>query len=111
MQKHIAIKLKEEIKKTADKFSDKNREYNRNGETFMVHKEFILSARSAAVVYKKHPTNKFALFCFLWVGPLDNVDKGWWTCFAVGASHMLGLHKLDQLLQEVEQHNYQQNFT
>ena len=105
MQADRARKLLDAADTAAQVFSDPGREFNRNRETFAVAAVRVLSETVAAVTFEKQPTNKLALAVFYWI----NSRGGAWRYFFPSDSHILGFGKLDDLLLQVEAHNFPLN--
>lgn len=85
-------------------FSNPDRQFNYNKETFTV--EFIqpLSEMVAAIYFKK-TSGKIALSVAFW----KNNKGGHWDYFFPTDSHVLGFRKIERLLERVEGKNYGKN--
>ena len=104
MQKHRVIKLKETAKIIAENFSNKNREYNYNNETFEVSSIMPLS-ESTGLVYLIKNTGKYCLaFCY-WT----NGNGGLWNYFIPTYDHCVGMERVKQELFNIEQRNFNLN--
>lgn len=103
MQENRKSLLWKKAKDVADKFSNPDREFNYNGETFEIHAIKPLSENTAAVIYQKSG-GKLALSFFYWV----KSRGGWWGYFFVTDSHVLGMRRLEQELSLVEENNFKQ---
>jgi len=82
MKKEIAIKLKAEAEKVAERFSMKNREGNVNGEDFSLKSCYALSEYTAFVRFNK-TTTKDAVALFFY-------DNGCWNYFFPTDNHIFG---------------------
>ena len=87
MKPRIYDELIQEAQIVAKKFSNPDREKNKNKESFNVVDNKILSENTAIIIMHKSPTNKLALFFFYYV----NVNNGWWAYFVPTDSHFLGM--------------------
>ena len=104
MTKDRVQKLNIKAKEIAEMFSNPNRQFNFNKETFTV--EFIqpLSEMVAAIYFKK-TSGKIALAIAFW----KNNKGGHWDYFFPTDSHVLGFRKIERLLERVEAKNYGKN--
>ena len=104
MTKDRVNKLKEKASEIAEMFSNPNRQFNFNKETFTV--EFIqpLSEMVAAIYFKK-TSGKIALAIAFW----KNNKGGHWDYFFPTDSHVLGFRKMEKLLESVEEYNIGKN--
>ena len=104
MKKDRVQKLNIKAKEIAEMFSNPNRQFNFNKETFTV--EFIqpLSEMVAAIYFKK-TSGKIALAIAFW----KNIKGGHWDYFFPTDSHVLGFRKIERLLERVEAKNYGKN--
>ena len=104
MKKDRVQKLNEKAKEIAEMFSNPNRQFNFNKETFTV--EFIqpLSEMVAAIYFKK-TSGKIALAIAFW----KNNKGGHWDYFFPTDSHVLGFRKMEKLLESVEEYNIGKN--
>ena len=104
MKKDRVQKLNEKAKEIAEMFSNPNRQFNFNKETFTV--EFIqpLSEMVAAIYFKK-TSGKIALAFAFW----KNNKGGHWDYFFPTDSHVLGFRKMEKLLESVEEYNIGKN--
>lgn len=106
MRQDLALKLKEKAEEIAKNFSNLEREFNYSRETFEIHKLVPLSEVTAALFLRKS-SGKLALVFLYWI----NAKGGYWAYFFPTDSHVLGLKRLDSLLQEIEEHNFSFNFS
>ena len=104
MKKDRVQKLNIKAKEIAEMFSNPNRQFNFNKETFTV--EFIqpLSEMVAAIYFKK-TSGKIALAIAFW----KNNKGGHWDYFFPTDSHVLGFRKMEKLLESVEEYNIGKN--
>ena len=104
MTKDRVQKLNIKAKEIAEMFSNPNRQFNFNKETFTV--EFIqpLSEMVAAIYFKK-TSGKIALAIAFW----KNNKGGHWDYFFPTDSHVLGFRKMEKLLESVEEYNIEKN--
>ena len=104
MKKDRVQKLNIKAKEIAEMFSNPNRQFNFNKETFTV--EFIqpLSEMGAAIYFKK-TSGKIALAIAFW----KNNKGGHWDYFFPTDSHVLGFRKMEKLLESVEEYNIGKN--
>jgi len=103
LKKSTATQLREKAESVAWAFSQNDRAGNTLNETFDVESIMVLGETTAAVVFKKAPTDKKAVAWFYWLNGGKN--KGW-NYFFVTYAHLVGLEKVGDLLHEVEQHNF-----
>ena len=105
MKKEVAIKLKKKSQEIADNFSNIDREFNINNETFKVVKIDPLSESTAAVLLRKS-SGKFALaFCYY-----INMSGGTWQYFFPTYDHCIGMESVKCLFGAVEKCNFEKNF-
>jgi hypothetical protein len=104
MKKEVVLKLQQKAQQAAAQFSNKDRQYNYNQETFTVDQIQPLSDNTAIVVMKKN-TGKLAAFFFYYI----NGGGGIWNYFVVTYSHVFGMERVGKWLEMVEQHNYPLN--
>ena len=104
MTKDRVNKLNQKAREIAEMFSNPNRQFNFNKETFTV--EFIqpLSEMVAAIYFKK-TSGKIALAIAFW----KNNKGGHWDYFFPTDSHVLGFRKMEKLLESVEEYNIGKN--
>ena len=104
MKKERVHKLNKKAQEIAEMFSNPDRQFNYNKETFTV--EFIqpLSEMVAAIYFKK-TSGKIALAVAFW----KNNKGGHWDYFFPSDSHVLGFRKIERLLERVEGKNYCKN--
>ena len=106
MNKEVAKKLKEKAEQVAAMFSNKTRPLNHNNETFVIEAINPMSEYTAAVNYRKDPTDKYTLVFFYYV----NVSGGVWYYFFPSDSHIIGFETFGVLKQKVENLNFEKNF-
>lgn len=106
MNKETAKKLKEEIEVFARNFSNPLREKNGNGEVFSFESLSVLSETTAAVCYRKSPSDKLALVFFYYV----NYNGGVWRYFVPTDAHILGMAAFARHKETVETVNFPKNF-
>ena len=105
MQKQIAEKLAEAIKRAEVFFSSPERAKNPNHETFKAKDLKPLSDFTAAIVFEKN-TGKQAVAFFYYV----DSNGGYWQYFFPKDSHILGMDMFGRIKQEIEEFNYPKNF-
>lgn len=105
MQASRAKLLEQEAKNVARLFSDPDRPKN-NNERFRVERIRPLSDTAAAVIMQKAPSRKLAVVYFYWV---ELGRGGEWRYFFIGYGHLVGLEKVRELLDQVEQYNFTKN--
>ena len=106
MTKLVAQQLHQAAEAAAVVFSNPSRPLN-VGETFRVAKEQPLSENTAAVLFRKDPSQKFALDFFYYV----NTGGGQWRYFFVTYQHVAGMKQVEVLLAKTEASNYDKNFS
>lgn len=105
MKKDVAIKLERLSKLIVKNFSNPNREFNVNNETFEVVKIKPLS-ESTAVVLMEKSSKKYALaFCYY-----INMSGGTWQYFIPTYDHCFGMESIREFLSLVEDKNFPKNF-
>ena len=105
MQQGRAIKLQRSADTAAENFSRPDRARNFTKEKFSVYSLQPLSETTAAVIFLKS-SGKKALAFFYWI----NANNGHWRYFFVSDSHLLGLRKLEGILENIEMENFPLNF-
>lgn len=105
MQAVRAKLLEQAANQMAELFSKPDRPKN-NGEIFRVERIRPLSDASAAVIVQKAPSKKLAVVYFYW---LELGKGGEWRYFFVGYGHLVGLEKVKEILDQVEQYNFPKN--
>jgi len=105
MNQNRAILLRSTAIEVAKSFSDPNRAFNFNNETFTVNCITPLSDDTAIVNLKKN-TGKEVLFFFYWV----NIGNGKWWYFAPSDSHIIGMEQFGKYKLQLEEKNFQYNF-
>ena len=101
MKKEIRHELHEKALEVAELYSRKDRDRNFAGETFTIFEEKPLSEYSAIVMYQKD-SGKIALACFFYIA----VGTGKWMYFFPTDSHLLGMLKMPDEKQRVEERNF-----
>ena len=104
MTKDRVQKLNIKAKEIAEMFSNPNREFNFNKETFTVAFIQPLSEMVGAIYFKKS-SGKIALAIAFW----KNNKGGHWDYFFPTDSHVLGFRKMEKLLESVEEYNIEKN--
>tara|TARA_R110002051_G_scaffold324011_1_gene419636 strand:- start:1212 stop:1556 length:345 start_codon:yes stop_codon:yes gene_type:complete len=105
MKKDVAIKLDRLSKLIAKNFSNPNREFNANNETFEVTKIKPLSESTAVVLMKKSSTKYAVAFCYY-----INMSGGVWQYFIPTYDHCFGMESIREFLSLVEDKNFSKNF-
>ena len=103
MRTTIAKQLRDKAVDVAQMFSRQDRGGNTMNEIFDIASYHVLSEVTAAVVFKKSPTNKRAVAFFYYV---NSRRQPRWEYFFVSYSHLAGLEEVKRLLHDVEQHNF-----
>lgn len=104
MKRDVAIKLKETATEIERIFSDPNRKFNTLKETYTLDKIEVLSEYTAALIFKKNTGKKALVFAYHTMA-----QDGKWQYFFPKESHTVGMSKVGELLNQVEQHNYSFN--
>ena len=105
MKKEVAIKLNKKAYEIAEKFSNVNREFNVNNETFEVKKIEPLSESTGIVLFKKSSEKYAVAFCYY-----INMSGGMWQYFFPTYDHCFGMESVRDLLASVEKKNFNLNF-
>lgn len=105
MNKLVAEKLEQIVKKIAEDFSRTDREYNFNSEAFSINQVIVTSEATAVAIFDKSSGKQAIAFLYLL-----NSQGGHWRYFFPTDSHILGMRKLEQILYEIENKNYGLNF-
>jgi hypothetical protein len=105
VNKQVALKLKEKAEEIATRFSNPQRDYNGQQETFEVGKIIPLSETTAIVIFDKS-SGKRALAFLYYIRASD----GYWLYFFPSDSHLLGLQRLSEEMRKVEEFNFKFNF-
>lgn len=106
MEKQTAILLRKRANEVAEMFS-KPRGGNPNNEIFTIAQIRPLSDLTACVVFDKS-TGKKAVAWFYYV---NSRAKPRWEYFFVSYSHLVGLERVKYILEGIEVHNYELNFS
>lgn len=104
MKKEIAVQLKETASEIERIFSDPNRKFNTMKEVFTLDKIEVLSEYTAALIFNKNTGKKALVFAYHTMA-----QNGKWQYFFPKESHTVGMEKVSELLNQVEQHNYSFN--
>ena len=94
--------MQKAAKEVETKFSDPNRQYNNNNETFKLNKLISLGDAMAVGIFDKS-SNKKAMVLFIYV-------KNWWTYFFPTSAHLIGLEKIKEIYFQIEDYNFDKNF-
>ena len=105
MKKEVAIKLRKISLVIAKNFSEPNREFNVNNETFQVVNIKPLSESTAVVLMKKSSTKYAVAFCYY-----INMSGGVWQYFIPTYDHCFGMESIREFLSLVEDKNFSKNF-
>ena len=105
MEKMAAQKLELYIKKTEKAFSNKEREFNHSNETFVFKKKAILSHTAVAILFKKLPSEKYAIMFAYWRRDRGGHWEGW---FPKG-THVQAMKNFEEYYLKVEESNYPKN--
>ena len=105
INKEVALKLSAKAREIAENFSKLDREFNLNKETFQVEKIIPLSEKTAVAKFMKSSGKKAIAFLYY-----INMNGGSWQYFIPTESHVFGMMKLPNYLQEIEEYNYPKNF-
>ena len=103
MKKQMAKLLQRRADEVAKMFSRHDRGGNYDNEIFHVEAIEVLSEVTAAVTFRKDPTDKRAIAWFYFI---NSRSKPRWEYFFVTYSHLVGLNRVSQLLHRIEQHNF-----
>ena len=103
MNQARALELAQAADETAFDFSRTDRGGNPGGETFKVDRIIVLGETTAAVVFLKN-TGKKAV-CFYYYDNSRAHPR--WAYFFITYAHLSSLRHVEELLFEIEQHNYQ----
>ena len=101
MKKEVIKKLIARSKELAKSFSNPERTNNINKEVFAVEKIIPLSETTAVTIFKKN-TNKKAIAVFIYI----NSGEGYWISFFPTYDTILGLTKIYDYINYIEQHNF-----
>lgn len=93
-------KLQETIKEVEVKFSQPTQKYN-NPQEFKLDKVVPLSDLTAALIFNRGANSKVLLFAFH-----SGSTESKWQYFFVKESHVLGLSRLKDCYDYVENHNF-----
>ena len=104
MRTTIAKQLRDKAVDVAQMFSRQDRGGNTMNEIFDIASYHVLSEVTAAVVFKKSPTNKRAVAFFYYV---NSRRQPRWEYFFVSYAHIASLEQLRDILFDVEQHNFE----
>lgn len=104
MKRDVAIKLKETAAEIERIFSDPNRKFNTLKETYTLDKIEVLSEYTAALIFKKNTGKKALVFAYHTMA-----QEGKWQYFFPKESHTVGMSRVAELLNQVEQYNYSYN--
>lgn len=102
MNKQVFLNLESNAKSVAEKFSNKNREYNHNNETFQVESIYPMSDNTATVIFKKNTGKRAAAFFY-------HIRNKYWQYFFPKDDHILGMMTFNYYKQQIEDHNRQYN--
>lgn len=89
-------------------FSRDDRGGNFLNEQFSVETIHVLGETTAAVVFFKRPTGKRAVAWFYFV---NSRAKPRWEYFFITYAHLAGLDRVSSILADVEQSNFELNFS
>lgn len=106
MNKQIAKELKQSAEIVADRFSNKQREGNVNGEDFSIDRIIPTSDHTAVVRFRKN-TGKIGLAFFYYIP--RGFSRGWKYFFPTD-SHINGFRAFELEKYQVEKENYEHNF-
>jgi len=104
MNKQLVMALKVKSREIATNFSNPNREFNHNHETFKVEEIIPLSEKTALTIFNKSSGKKAIAFLYY-----VNYNGGQWSYFIPTESHVYGMSKVQTYLQQIEEHNIKQN--
>ena len=104
MQKHVALQLKQKIRELEKQFSNPDREYNHNSETFKCINITPLSDTVALATIEKN-TGKHCNALFFYI-------KNFWIYFFPTDGHELGMYNYlsNNYRYHLEGFNYDKNF-
>lgn len=98
MKKEVKESLIQHAHYIAGTFSDPNRDYNYNNETFEVEEIIPLSEDVGAIVYLKNTGMRAVRLCLY--------RKNKWIGFFVTDSHLLGLRYVEEIKLRIERENF-----
>lgn len=98
MRQEVRNQLKQEAQKAASAFSNPNRDYNKNNETYKVDKITPTSEYTAVITFRKS-TGIFAIMCAFYI------KDRWWTFFPTD-SHLEGMRYMPGMKQKIEEANF-----
>lgn len=105
MRKDLVLSLQSKAKDIANNFSNPDRIYDGNKETFIIEKIIPLSESVAIIIFDKTPTGKKAIALCTYI----NSGEGYWQyCFPT-YDHIAGWSRVDKYLHDVEVHNFEKN--
>lgn len=102
MNKDVAIALSFKAEEAAKAFSDPNREFNTQKETFAIE-EIVPLGDELAIVKMRKSSGKVALMVFVYI-------KNYWIYFFPKSGHLLGWERIKDAYFEVERENFSKNF-
>ena len=101
MQSQVLRDLRTFIDVVAEKYSNPERRHNNVNDTFTPTDIKVLSDTTAAVHFHKMPSKKLCLMFFYYV----NAKTPHWAYFVPTDAHLLGIAKLNNLYDAVEEYN------
>jgi len=104
MNKSIAQTLLRKAEEIADRYSNKDREFNTNKEKFTLEKVKPLSETTAIAIYSKTGGKKAIAFLFHVI-----MNEGTWMYVFPTESHIVGMQRLANELQEIDLYNFKFN--
>jgi len=107
MNKNIAKLLQEKVDEVAKMYSITDRKMNFNNETFQVHKVMPTSDHTASVTFLKS-SGKMGIAMFYYIA---NGSNPRWVYFFPTDSHITGMRAFEFHKLQVEEYNYDKNFT
>ena len=109
MNKAVATDLLEKAEEVCKKYGNPNRKMNVYNESWFVDKVYPVSESTAVVVFRKTRGKK--VIGFFYYIRMREKERAYWNYFLPTESHIVGMSKVKDYLQEVEDNNFPLNFT
>ena len=108
MNKDIAQELLTKAEEVCTKYGNPDRKMNVYNETWAVDKVNPTSENTAVVIFKKSRGKK--VIGFFYYIRMRESERSYWQYFLPTESHVFGMAKVVQYLQDVEDNNFPLNF-
>ena len=109
MNKLVRKLFDAEARKTAERFSDRDRANNVADETYHIAETYDCSETICAVVFQKQPSEQRALYVMKWINAGKRVqgdgDRSWVVGWFPNYADFMGLRLAEQFLIDVEMQN------